>query len=325
MGIIRRRQDKPYSWEGIEIGDEYGPVEGDVSDFLIKSHAYAVDDYSPWYFQDQTPFGARIGHPTLLCNSILNLFRISYRIVDPYPGGLHARNDIELLLPIYAGQRVTIRGGNVDKYQKRDQNYRVLEGEVLDVAGRTLLRMRALETVGLNVSTRVGQATSSTKSHAITGEIPVGAPVVTRASLEVVEDAVLPSICRHTTLEQSIAFSGAPYGWVEDGAKEITRGIHSDPEWARNRGLDDVAVQGLVSNAYLSQVCADFFGPLWLTTGRMSLAFVRPVIARDTLTTGAMVKRLIEEERTKRLELDVWCKNQRNELVTVGKASASVE
>jgi acyl dehydratase len=101
--------------------------------------------------------------------------------------------------------------------------------------------------------------------------------------------------------------------------------IHTVPEEAQRRGQPGVIVQGLMSQAYLSELCMQFFGPSWLTTGHISVAFIRPVIARDTLTAGAMVKRCVEQSGKKELELDLWCKNQRGELATVGRASAQVE
>jgi len=48
------------------------------------------------------------------------------------------------------------------------------------------------------------------------------------------------------------------------------------------------------------------------------------VIARDTITASGLVKRFEDDGGTPRLWLDVWCRNQRNELTTVGRASAQV-
>ena len=36
MGYIKYRTEKVWSWENFEVGDQYGPVVGEVSDFLIK-------------------------------------------------------------------------------------------------------------------------------------------------------------------------------------------------------------------------------------------------------------------------------------------------
>lgn len=100
---------------------------------------------------------------------------------------------------------------------------------------------------------------------------------------------------------------------------------HTDPENARRHGHPDAVMQGLCSTAYISEICVTFFVPSWLTTGRLSTAFIRPVIIGDTLTASGLVKRFEKEGKHQRLCLDVWCKNQRGELITVGRASAVVE
>ena len=321
---MRWFQVKPYTWDNIETGEEFGPVQGMLSELKVKQHAFAVDDYSPWYFQG-SPFGARIGHPTLLATDILMLFTLTYDMTPPCEAGLHARNELEFLRPVFIGQNVTVTGRTTEKYQKRAQNYRVLEGAVLDEAAQPLLRMRATETVGLNPSTPVGRSMSTPPPDAITGDVPPGAPMARRAGKEVPVGAVLPPVTKHTSLEQSVAYSGFPHGWAEGGARAMWYNQHTDPEDARRHGHPDAIVQGLCSAAYLSELCANFFGPSWLTTGRLSTAFIRPVIVRDTITASGFVKRLDEEGGKTRIGLDVWCTNQRGDLVTVGRASALVE
>ena len=322
MTITRAKTLKEYTFDNIQHGEEFGPVEGVLNDLKLKTHAYAVDDYGDWYFRG-SPFGARIGHPTLFATDILMLFTLNYALATI--GGLHAKNELEFLKPIFLGQRVVIRGKHTEKYQKRGQNFRILEGEVLDETAQPLVRMRATETVGLGVSTPVGQSLSSRQADAVTGEVPPGAPTVCRASRWVPVNSALPSVSKYTTLEQSTAYSGFPHGWADGGAKALWVNIHTDPADARRRGQPDAIVQGLCSAAYISEICTAFFGPSWFTSGRLSTAFIRPVVVRDTITAGALVKRLEDEGERKRLWLDVWCKNQRGELTTVGRASALVE
>jgi acyl dehydratase len=325
MKITRAGKLKAYTWDNIEVGEEFGPVEGVVSELKLKLHAFAVDDYGPWYFQG-SPVGGRIGHPTLLANDILMLFTLHYDVEPPgFEGALHARNDLEFIKPISVGQNVTIKGKTTEKYQKRGQSYQTLEGEVFDATGDICLRMRATMTVGLAAGMPVGQRTSTPPPDAITGEMPEGTPLVSRAGKWVPMGAVLPSLRKQTSLEQSVAYSAFPFGWVEGGAKKIWVSFHTDPETARKHGQSDCVVQGLCSAAYVSELCVDFFGPSWFTTGRLSTAFIRPVIARDTITASAQVKRIEDEGGRSRLWLDVWCKNQRGELTTVGRASALVE
>jgi acyl dehydratase len=322
MTITRAQTLKQYTFDNIEYGEEFGPVEGALNELKLKTHAFAVDDYHDWYFRG-SPFGARIGHPTLLATDILMLFTLNYDLATV--GGLHAKNEIELLKPIFVGQQVSIRGRHTEKYQKRGQNFRILEGEVLDEAGQPCLRMRATETVGLGAASPVGRSLSSPQPDAVTGDIPPGAPRVTRASRWVPAGAALPALSKYTTLEQSTAYSGFPHGWADGGARALWVNIHTDPEDARRRGQPDAIVQGLCSAAYISEICTDFFGPSWFTSGRLNTAFLRPVVVRDTITAGALVKRVEDEGDRKRLWLDVWCKNQHGEMTTVGRASALVE
>ncbi len=324
MTIRRASPLKPYAFQNIDVGEEYGPVTGVVSDLKVKLHAFAVDDYGAWYLQG-SPFGARIGHPTLLANDILMLFTLAYDLTPPCEAGLHARNELELLRPIFLGQAVTITGKTTEKYQRRGQNYRVLEGVVLDDAGQPFLRMRATETVGLSSDTPVGKGRGAPPPDAITSEVAPGTLIVQHASRWVPMGAALPALTKYTTLEQSTAYSGYPYGWAVGGARAMWHNQHTDPEDARRHGHPDAIVQGLCSAAYISEVCTNFFGPAWLTSGRLSTTFLRPVIVRDAITAGGMVKRLEEDGGKPRLGLDVWCKNQRGELTTVGRASALVD
>jgi acyl dehydratase len=325
MPIHRAAVLKPYVWESMETGEEFGPVEGVLSDLKLKAHAFAVDDYGPWYFET-SPFGGRIGHPTLLATDILMLFTLNYDANPPsFQGGLHARNDLEFLRPVFVGQKVKITGKTTEKYQKRGQNYRALEGEVQDETGQVCLRMRATETVGLAPATPVGKRMSAPPADAVTGEIPPGAPVVSVATRWVPLGAALRSLTKRTSLEQSVVYSGFPHGWADGGARSMWVNIHTEPEDGRRHGQPDAVVQGLCSAAYLSELCVNFFGPSWFTTGRLSTAFIRPVIVRDEITATGLVKRLEGEGERQRLWLDVWCKNQRGELITVGRASALVD
>lgn len=325
MAIHRSLNPKPLIWETIELGEELGPVEGVVSDFQVKSFAYAVDDYGAWYL-DNSPFGYRIGHPTLLSVDVVRLYHLVYEVRPPmYQSGLHARNEIELLRPVPLGQKVILRGRYTEKYQKRGHDYVVLSGEVVDEAGQPFIRVRASETVGLGPNTPVGQLTGTPSRDAITGEVPSGAPIVEHASRQAPIGSVLPALVKRSTLEQSIAFSGFPYGWVEGGSKAMRICIHTDPEDARQHGLSEVILQALVSEAYMSEACTGFFGTSWLRTGRLSTIFIRPVIIGDTITTSGMVKRVEAEGERVRMHVDVWCRNQVGELTAVGRASAEVE
>jgi len=125
---------KTLSYEKVTVGEEFRS-----DDFLIKpedvdTHAYAVDDHHPWYFED-SPFGGKIAPPTLMANQAL-LMRHSRYIV---PAGLHAKMQFEFLEPLRAGMRVRTHGRIVDKYERRDRHYMVTQFETRDEETGTIL------------------------------------------------------------------------------------------------------------------------------------------------------------------------------------------
>src|SRR3990172_5934150 len=125
---------KTLSYEAVTVGEEFMS-----DDFLVKpedvdTFAYAVEDHHPWYFED-SPFGGKIAHPTLLGNQAL-LMRHSKYIV---PAGLHAKMQFEFLEPIRVGMRVRSCGKVIDKYERRGRHYMVTQFETRDEEAGTVL------------------------------------------------------------------------------------------------------------------------------------------------------------------------------------------
>jgi acyl dehydratase len=79
-----------------------------------------------------------------------------------------------------------------------------------------------------------------------------------------------------------------------------------------------------MSADYISELMAGRFERGWLLHGRLSLAFVAPSFAGDTLTAKAAKREELDEGAFVRHVYDAWCENQRGETVTVGTASGVV-
>ncbi len=125
---------KQISYEAVTVGEEFKS-----DDFLVKpedvdTYAYAVDDDNPWYRED-SPYGGRIAHPTLLGNQALLLRHSRYVI----PAGLHAKMQFEFLEPIRVGMRVRSYGKVLDKYERRERHYMVTQFETRDEESGTVL------------------------------------------------------------------------------------------------------------------------------------------------------------------------------------------
>ena len=97
--------------------------------------------------------------------------------------------------------------------------------------------------------------------------------------------------------------------------------IHTDPEWARKKGFAAPLVQAMMSTAYVSQMMAAFLGEGFIKGGTMSVAFIKPVLAGETLTVHGTVKGKGGEGKATRVTVEVWCENREGVKTMVGTAS----
>ena len=100
--------------------------------------------------------------------------------------------------------------------------------------------------------------------------------------------------------------------------------IHYDPEFARAQGLPGPIATGEMSTAYLSELLTKVFGADWIRGGRLSMKFVRPIFAGDTVSVRGRVTGKTPVDGGTRFDLDVWCENQPGQPVTVAEASVDV-
>ena len=99
------------------------------------------------------------------------------------------------------------------------------------------------------------------------------------------------------------------------------RSIHTDPDWARQKGFRTTLAQGMMSTAYVSEMMTRLLGAGFVKGGTMSMAFVKPVYAGDRISVHGVVKELRPEAGQTRVVVDVWCQNQHSEKTAVGTAS----
>jgi acyl dehydratase len=99
------------------------------------------------------------------------------------------------------------------------------------------------------------------------------------------------------------------------------RSIHTDEAWARAKGFKAPLAQGMMSTAYVSEMMTKFLGAGFVKGGTLSMAFIQPVYAGDTLTVHGVVKETRPEGDATRVVVEVWCENQDGERTAAGTAS----
>ncbi len=97
--------------------------------------------------------------------------------------------------------------------------------------------------------------------------------------------------------------------------------IQLQPAVAKKAGYEGTVAEELMAADYVSELMTGVFGQSWFLAGRMSLAFLRPALCGDTLTTNGRVTERIDQGSVTRRVYQVWCQNQRGETVALGAAS----
>jgi len=97
--------------------------------------------------------------------------------------------------------------------------------------------------------------------------------------------------------------------------------IHTDPEWARNKGFRAPLAQAMMSTAYVSELMVQFAGAGFVRGGSMSVSFIKPVVVGDTLTVRGRVRSREADGGNVRVTVEVWCENQDGVKTMVGTAS----
>ncbi len=277
------------SYDAIEVGRDHGPYEYPLK-ARIERYLEAVENRHPWHHQ-RSPWGPPVAPPTVLGNAAL---RFIDSIAPVPPGSLHAKQELELTSALRRDRRLIGYGKFVDRYERRGRRWFVFEARWRDETGLIIGRSRT------TMAFPPGEQGTGNTERGQTG---------------VARKGELPLVTRTLTQERMTAYS-------EDSANALRgQSIHTDPAVARAKGFPAAVAQGMMSADYISEMMTGLLGQGWLMGGRLSLAFVRPALCGDTLAANGRLAEEIDEGAYLRLVYEVWCENQRGEVVTVGRAS----
>ncbi len=274
------------------VGRYYGERQVEITPALVEHYANAVQDFSPIYFGD-SPFGGPVA-PALILHSEV------YTTIDwylSYFGNLHARQEWELFAPIMVGDTVTTRRQIVDRYQKRDREYVVMEVGCFSADGRLLNRGRTHQSfVGKTSGTVVDKDREKRADR----------------KFDIADEAAIEEIVgspKEISIEMCKLFSPG-------------KNYHNDVEEARRLGFPDIVVQGMMSLCFISQAMTERYGAGWFQGGRMDVNLVNVVWQGDTITSRGRVTEERSEGSLMRAALQTWCEKADGTKVVAGTASA---
>lgn len=99
------------------------------------------------------------------------------------------------------------------------------------------------------------------------------------------------------------------------------KSIHTDVEWAKQKGFPAPLAQALMSTAYVSQMMVRWLGTGFVKGGKISASFIKPVIVGETLTARGVIKSTETVGGRPHVTVECWCENQNGVKTMVGSAS----
>jgi hypothetical protein len=297
------------SFDNIQIGEMFGPVELLMDEKLVKQYCEDHDDYNPIYLED-SPFGGPVV-PTSYKASL----QCQWSMGTKYD--MHAtiptRSEQEYLNPAKVGSTLITTARLSGKYLKRGLEYIILESQTIDQNG---VRIRhGLEHLLLGLQKRHGEATEgydAVRNYVFQKEVTPNDRVLAAKGNLVVGSEIPPltKTAWQRALHEKIFLSDS---------------IHDD-NYTRSHGYAGPLVSGYVLNEYMSQMLLDFFGPNWLRGGIISQDFINGGVQEgDRLVCHARITGMSEETAGIRLLLDIWMEKNQGIKVVIGKAMGFVK
>lgn len=298
-------------YENVEVGETFGPTELMLDDFFLKSYAYATDDFSGMRIEDGAIIPGDVVPGAAIVSELMLVFLLVYhpdKVV-----GLHQREEAEYFGRVRPGERLTLTGKYIAKYEKRGKGYVVLESEARDASGKLVVRQRSTEVMRVPDGVQVGTG-AATPERRVTPRLLAGAPAE-RLSRRTPAGTPLKPLVKKVRQAQMSVFSGA----------EIHKqGIHTVRSIARSAGLRDCIAQGMMESCWASEFLTRAFGEAFLESGRHSTTYLSPVYPHDTIICEGIVTGIEPTPEGDRIEAEYWLRNQDGTITAVGWGSAAV-
>jgi len=300
---------KDASFDLVEIPEPFGPVTFTIDQDKLRTFAFAVDDYSSWYFKD-SPFGGPIGHPILMANDLLFLFYENYD--GNTAEGLQSHERLTFHSPARVGETITVSGAYTEKFENRGHGYVVLDAEARGEDGRVIIKHHGTEIMRTRAGEVGGASKPSEVTRRVSAHIDESLPVATMAKAGLPAGTGVPGITRRFHQDQLNSFS-----WLARGY----RNVHTDIDSARKSKVGRTFVQALQQTELIAEAMVQFFGASWFTSGELDLRYTHPAFTGDELTVSAAV--VSDDGETQ--ELEVWIDTDTGIRTALGWARARID
>ena len=278
-------------YEELEIGEQLAHLEYVITAEKLQLFREAVE-----YQQAQFPSIAAKEYLKVLTGKYGYVPVISIEHEDLYYS------------PPRLNKRIQVTGWVRAKCQRLGRHWLVVETLAIDEDGTEIVRSRHTFLIdGLGAGWE-------------------GAVMAAKAAGLGIRDS-LTQITRTVTQEKMDLFEAVGQALTatdEAQAARVPANIHTDPNRAREMGLDQPVASGQMSFAFIHELLARRFGDDFRRGGKLTVTFRQPVSHGDTVTTCGLIAGETKANNRTTLALEVWQQNQRGEKTAAGTAEVTI-
>jgi 3-hydroxybutyryl-CoA dehydratase len=106
--------------------------------------------------------------------------------------------------------------------------------------------------------------------------------------------------------------------------RQVGSNIHTDPEFARSEGFDQVNADGMIMTNWCSELLVRAFGIHYLERGELMNKYIKPVHLGTNLHVKARVLSVTPQAGGTAYALDVWCEDRAGTKLVAGEAKVVV-
>ncbi|MFQ5875839.1 MAG: MaoC family dehydratase [Dehalococcoidia bacterium] len=124
---------------------ELGPMKVEITPEMVRRWTDATGDQNPWH-SEESPFGGAIVPPALLFGLSIKLRYDSG--IQSWPEGddaVQVQYNLHTNRPIKVGEKLTVTGRLMDRYEKRQREYFVWDIRFRDEAGEEVARYEHID------------------------------------------------------------------------------------------------------------------------------------------------------------------------------------
>jgi hypothetical protein len=107
---------------------------------------------------------------------------------------------------------------------------------------------------------------------------------------------------------------------ANDGKVHTEENIHTDDEYARSQGLPGIIADGMISTNWIYGFLIDTFGDAYLNKGKLRTKYIKTILEDQLVIACLRVREIKRAGNETHYALDVWCEDDKGQMLTVGAA-----